>query len=63
MDIEFDSIVSEYAKKIESMGYTHDESLCLARWVAHVHTINPVIWFDELMDAVEAFGFTPRNKE
>ena len=63
MKNEYDSIVNNYAKRIENEGYTHEESLCLAKLVARVRAINPVIGFYEFMDAIESFGFVPRNRE
>lgn len=63
MEHGYDSIVAEYVKEFENIGYTHEDSLYLAKLAARVRTINPGIGFRELTLAIEALGFTPRNKE
>ena len=58
-----DSLVIGYIKALEDMGYTHEKSVTLAKFIAHVRTINPAIGFCELIDAMETLGFKPGDKE
>ena len=51
-----DLSIGEYAKDFEKLGYTHEESIELAKAVIEPITINPAINWDEI---VEAFNSIP----
>lgn len=51
-----DLSIEEYAKDFEKLGYTHEESMELAKAAIQPITINPAInWYD----IVEAFNNIP----
>lgn len=51
-----DLSIEEYAKDFEKLGYTHEESMELAKAANQPITINPAINWDEI---VEAFNNIP----
>ena len=51
-----DLSIEEYAKDFEKLGYTHEESMELAKAAIQPITINPAINWDEI---VEAFNNIP----
>ena len=51
-----DLSIEEYAKDFEKLGYTHEESIELAKAAIQPVTINPEIGWDEI---VEAFNSIP----
>lgn len=46
-----DLSIEEYAKDFENLGYTHEESIELAKAAIRTVTINPEIDWDEIVDA------------
>lgn len=46
-----DLSIEEYAKDFEKLGYTHEESMELAKAAIQPITINPAINWDEIVEA------------
>ena len=53
-----DLSIEEYAKDFERLGYTHEESIELAKAAIKPVTINPEIDWDEIVGAFNSIGST-----
>ena len=53
-----DLSIEEYTKDFERLGYTHEESIELAKAAIKPVTINPEIGWNEIVDAFNAIGCT-----
>lgn len=53
-----DLSIEEYAKDFEKLGYTHEESVELAKAAIEPITINPEINWDEIVEAFNSIGCT-----
>lgn len=58
MYIGCDLSIEEYTKDFEKLGYTHEESVELAKAAIQPITINPAINWDEIVEAFNAIGCT-----
>ena len=58
MYIGCDLSIEEYTKDFEKLGYTHEESIELAKAAIQPITINPAINWDEIVEAFNAIGCT-----
>lgn len=57
-----DLSIEEYAKDFEKIGYTHEESIELAKVAIYPITINPAINWDEIVEAFNSIGCTSFNQ-
>ena len=53
-----DLSIEEYAKDFQKLGYTHEESMELAKAAIQPITINPAINWDEIIEAFNSIGCT-----
>lgn len=53
-----DLSIEEYAKDFEKLGYTHEESIELAKAAIKPVTINPDIGWGEIVEAFNSIGST-----
>lgn len=57
-----DLSIEEYVKDFEKLGYTHEESVELAKAAIKPITINPEINWDEIVEAFNSIGCTSFNR-
>lgn len=57
-----DLSIEEWVKDFEKLGYTHEESVELAKAAIQPITINPEIDWDEIIKAFNAIGCTSFNR-
>lgn len=53
-----DLSIEEYAKDFEKLGYTHEESVELAKAAIKPITLNPEISWDEIVEEFNSIGCT-----
>lgn len=54
--------IEEWVKDFEKLGYTHEESVELAKAAIEPITINPSINWDEIVEAFNSIGCTSFNR-